>query len=286
MQAQDPLNVVSNVVLSNLVSSDFLSTERAGYFRVPGAHLYTVLHEVSDPIARVLLSGPFASERHNSYIPWVRWARYLAERRIEVLRYDYRGVGESTGQFEQMTFEDWTEDIQLLFAWLKGRTPEVPVLMHGLELGALLAARAFDSGLGDGLLLWSPPAQANAVLRSTLLRWVGLEQLFKTAEERVAASHYIRQLEAGSAIEVEGFPWSAELWKRSFEFALPAAMSDEEQAKVAYGRPVRIVTLTKQAAPLVKGGSVGYDEAKDFSWLFAPNFDWMAATAAGVREWQ
>ena len=71
--------------------------EHAGYFKVSGAYLYTVLHEVPDPLARVLLVGPFASERHNSYLPWVRWARYLAAKRIEVLRYDYRGIGESTG---------------------------------------------------------------------------------------------------------------------------------------------------------------------------------------------
>ena len=33
--------------------------ERAGYFSVPGAHLYTVLHEVEVPLARVLLIGSF-----------------------------------------------------------------------------------------------------------------------------------------------------------------------------------------------------------------------------------
>jgi hypothetical protein len=49
--------------------------ECAGYFTVSGAVLYTVLHEVPDPVARVLLVGPFASERHFSYHPWVRWAR-------------------------------------------------------------------------------------------------------------------------------------------------------------------------------------------------------------------
>ena len=27
--------------------------ERAGYFEVPGAHLYTVLHHVDQPVARV-----------------------------------------------------------------------------------------------------------------------------------------------------------------------------------------------------------------------------------------
>jgi hypothetical protein len=32
---------------------------RPGYFRVPGAHLYTVLHRVEDPVARILFVGPF-----------------------------------------------------------------------------------------------------------------------------------------------------------------------------------------------------------------------------------
>lgn len=67
---------------------------------VPGARLYTVLHQAKDRVARVLLAGRFASERYFAYHTWVRWARYLAERRIEALRFDYRGMGESTGVFE------------------------------------------------------------------------------------------------------------------------------------------------------------------------------------------
>jgi alpha/beta superfamily hydrolase len=134
--------------------------EQARYFTVPGEHLYTVLHQVPDPIARVLLVGPFASERHFSYHPWVRWARYLAARRIEVLRYDYRGIGESTGTFEDMSFENWSEDVQLLAEWFSHQSPRVPLMLHGLELGAILAAKSFQTGTGDALLLWAPPANA------------------------------------------------------------------------------------------------------------------------------
>ena len=140
--------------------ADMQLIERAGYFQVPGAHLYSVLHEVEQPAARVLLVGPFASERHNTYIPWVRWARFLAERNIEVLRYDYRGIGESTGALEEMTFEDLSQDIRLLAEWLATRTPKAPLLLHGHAMGAVLAGRAFDEGIGDGLLLWSPPVSA------------------------------------------------------------------------------------------------------------------------------
>jgi alpha/beta superfamily hydrolase len=257
--------------------------EHAGYFSVSGAHVYTVLHEVPDPVARVLLVGPFASERHNSYLPWVRWARYLAKRRIEVLRFDYRGIGESTGVFEDMTFATWCEDVQLLADWLGRRPEKLPLVLHGLEIGALLAASAFHNGAGDALLLWSPPANAHQALRSTLLRWVGLEHLYKPSEDVRPASEYIRLLEQGDFVEVEGYRWSSSLWRNSFSLSLPDSIVDDSTEALTYGKPVRIVKLDKKAAPLVKGGFVGYDEAKDFDWLFAPNADWIASVAGRVE---
>jgi hypothetical protein len=263
--------------LQTHLHTDDALAEHAGYCKVSGAYLYTVLHEVPDPLARVLLVGPFASERHNSYLPWVRWARYLAAKGIEVLRYDYRGIGESTGVFEEMGFDHWREDVELLAGWLKGRSPQVPLVLHGLEIGALLAGNAFHSGLGDGLLLWSPPASAQQALRSTILRWVGLEYLYKPSEEIRPAAEYFRQLEQGAFVEVEGYQWSSSLWRDSFGVSLPSSMIDESTAASAYDRPVRVLKLDKRASPLVRGGFVGYDEAKDFDWLFAPNADWIAA---------
>ncbi len=257
--------------------TDTTLLEEAGYFSVSDAHLYTVLHRVENPVARVLFVGPFASERHHSYLPWVRWARYLSERRIEVLRYDYRGVGESTGVFEEMSFPHWSEDVQLLAAWLNERSPDIPLVLHGLDMGALLAARSFHGGTGDALLMWSPPGNANQALRSTLARWVGIEQIFKSPEERKSTADYIQQFKQDSFVEVDGYPWSSQLWSDSFDVELPADLVSEDRAAATYTRPVRIVKLGKEAAPLAKGGSVGYDEAKDFNWLFAPNFDWMAS---------
>jgi hypothetical protein len=250
--------------------------EQAAFFEATGARLYTVLHEVEEPVGRVLLVGPFASERHNSYSAWFRWARYLAERRFEVLRYDYRGIGESTGDFESLSFADWQNDVLLLADWLGRRSPQLPLLLHGLEIGALLAARAFQQGVGDGLLLWSPPATANAALRTTLIRWVGLAQLLRYTEERKTAGDSIRQLENGVPVEVEGYVWSPRLWKDSFEFSLPPGLADEQSARLAYNRPVRIAVLGADAAPLAKKGMVGgAEEIRDLDWLYAENYAWM-----------
>jgi hypothetical protein len=255
--------------------------EQAAYFPVSGAHLYTVLHGAADPLARVLLVGPFASERNTSYLPWVRWARYLAARGVECLRYDYRGIGESTGALEDLSLEDWMEDVEVLAAELKDRSPDLPLILHGLELGAILAANAFEKGVADGLLLWAAPRNANEALRAALLRYIGMGHAFKYGSDRRPVSDFVKELENGHALEVEGYRWSGRLWRDSFRFELPPALADQTRAALAYTKPVRLVALDKNAAPLIKGSAVVYDTiSKDFSSLFADNFEWIAAALA------
>jgi hypothetical protein len=182
-----------------------------------------------------------------------------------------------------MTFDDWAKDLVVLIGWLQSRPGSAPLVLHGLEIGALLAGRAFHQGHGDALLMWSPPANAHRALRSTLLRWINLERFSRPADDQRNAADCIQELEQKSFIEVEGYRWSRALWRASEEISLPADMADEQRATLACGRPVRIVQLERQAAPLVKGGFVGYDEAKDFNWLFNPNCDWITASTRQVQ---
>ena len=257
--------------------------EQAGYFEVPGAHLYTVLHPVENPIAHILLVGSFASERHSSYLAWARWARYLAAQRVEVLRYDYRGIGESTGRFTEMSFALWMDDVLRVGEWLRERAGDRPFVIHGLEVGALLAGHAFDKGLGDALMLWAPPANANEALRSTVVRWASFQHLFKAAKDRKPPSYYIRQLEETSLV-VWGYEWTARLWQESFQVALPPTLLDEEQASATYAKPVHSVKLKQSAAPFVKGGAVGFHESKDFSQFFAGHYEWLSSAFAKCRK--
>jgi hypothetical protein len=264
----------------------FLKTENnpletAGYLEFGGAHIYSVLHGVPDPIARVLLVGPFASERYASYIPWVRWARFLAERRIEALRFDYRGVGESTGAFEDMSFSGWSEDVEFLALWLKAHSPDVPLILHGLELGALLAGKTFAAGIGDALVLWSVPKNANEVLRRPLAR-----QVFMSFSERKPLSYYVRRLEANQPMDVDGYPWSGRLWRESFTFESPLDDGDGMDALSNDGRPMKVVRLEGGQASVLRGSSLGryVFVNPNLSGLFADNFAWMARAAASTPD--
>ena len=58
----------------------------------------------------------------------------------------------------------------------------------GSRLEACSRATHFTTASGAALLLWSPPANAHQALRSTLLRWVGLEHLYKPSEDVTTCS--------------------------------------------------------------------------------------------------
>jgi hypothetical protein len=249
--------------------------EHAGYIPVPGAHLYAMLHRAGRPEARVLLVGPFASERQFAYNAWVRWARYLAARGIEVLRYDHRGTGESTGDFESASFEQWRADAEALANWFAQQRPELPLLLHGVELGAVLAGRCFSGGAGEALLLWSPPVNANQAMRAILRRWAGIEQLYESPENRKSASEYIRELEGGTSIEVHGYEWQSKLWHESFAFGALDGLRDEGAFLDDRGRPVKVDRFGSSAqSPSMPYRR--YDDSQDLSALYESTYKWVA----------
>jgi hypothetical protein len=163
----------------------------------------------------------------------------------------------------------------------------VPFILHGLELGAVLAGNTFDAGVGDMLLLWAPPTSANQALRASLLRRISMDHAFKFGDERKPVSSYIGQLENGETLEVEGYHWTARQWRDSYSIGLPVGLDSADG--LVSGRPVRSVKLDRHATPLIKGSSVGYEGvSKNFSELFAENLKWIqnvAKSRGGVHEY-
>lgn len=72
----------------------------------------------------VLISGSGPQDRDETVFghkPFLVLADYLTRAGIAVLRYDDRGVGKSTGNFNSATTLDFVEDAKSAFAFLKMR---------------------------------------------------------------------------------------------------------------------------------------------------------------------
>jgi pimeloyl-ACP methyl ester carboxylesterase len=75
----------------------------------------------------------------------------------DVLRFDYRGTGDSSGEPEEFSANDWIDDIGTAADELRETANVSNVSLIGLRLGALLAAAACSKFPGiDQLVLWDP----------------------------------------------------------------------------------------------------------------------------------
>ncbi len=225
----------------------------ARYLDHEGERLYVVLHRAKKPVAQVLLAGPFPSERVFSYLPWVRWARHLAERGFQALRFDYRGCGESTGAFEKQSLGGWMDDMRACLEFLESQTPGLPLVLHGLGFGGLLAAKLFSQRTGDALLLWSPPRSGKEALRAALLRRLAIDLGLLPPGQRRGWNDYMAELEQNGVIDVEGCLVSRDLWREGNQFPLLTPPAEKQQETGPNARPWKLVNLDKSAEPLVGG---------------------------------
>ena len=100
-------------------NNDRAPVKLAGTFSVPNGQ---------GPFPAVLLiaaSGPEGrDENADGHLVFVVLADHLLRQGVAVLRYDKRGVGASTGDFDKATFDDLVSDAAAAFRYLKSR-PEV-----------------------------------------------------------------------------------------------------------------------------------------------------------------
>ncbi len=94
----------------------------------------TIPNDARQAPAVLLISGSGPEDRDETIFgqkPFATIADYLTRRGIIVLRYDDRGVGESTGTFADATIEDFASDANAAVAFLQAR-PEVDTHKIGL----------------------------------------------------------------------------------------------------------------------------------------------------------
>ncbi len=205
--------------------------ERPALVEHGNAQLYLVHHAAAagaSARAAVVLAGPMTLERTHGSLSWVRWARTLALNGYEVFRFDYRGVGESTGAFSAQTFASWQDDLNAVIELARQQT-SLKVAVVGLRLGALLARTAFDAHLADAFITWDAPVSGKTMLMDMLRRKLAADYMEFSGGEKKTRDDYVRELESGHTVEVEGYHWTKELWHSAaaYTFANPERLSGE-----------------------------------------------------------
>jgi len=104
------------------------------------------------------------------------------------------------------------------------------------------------------MLLWAPPASAEALLRDTLRHNLIAQRLSDPEAPPRARAQLIAALEAGERVNVDGYSWTRELWQdaRRHPLRLPAA--DEARPwHVLHAAPaasaVSVAPLAHEARP-------------------------------------
>ncbi|MEM1182723.1 MAG: alpha/beta hydrolase [Acidobacteriota bacterium] len=112
--------------------------------------------------AVALISGSGPQDRDSFVLghrPFLVLADYLTRRGVAVLRYDDRGIGESTGDFAAATTRDFALDAAGAAAFLAGRDRIAAVGLVGHSEGGIVAPLvAADGGAVDFVVLLAPPA--------------------------------------------------------------------------------------------------------------------------------
>lgn len=123
------------------------------------------------PAPGVVMCHGFTGHRIEAHFLFVKAARAFCEAGLNVLRFDFRGSGESDGLFREMTIGGEIEDALVALEALRSE-PTVErdrVGLLGLSLGGLVASCAAGRA-GDvrALALWSAVAELEEIARS---RW-------------------------------------------------------------------------------------------------------------------
>lgn len=141
-------------------------------FEVGGERVAASVH-IPDitPAPGVVMCHGFTGQRMEAHFLFVKAARALCDAGLHVLRFDFRGSGESEGLFRDMTISSEIDDALAALAVLRAE-PGVEserVGLVGLSLGGLVAACAAGRD-GDvrALVLWSAVADMEEIVRD---RW-------------------------------------------------------------------------------------------------------------------
>ncbi|WEA01644.1 serine aminopeptidase domain-containing protein [Mucilaginibacter sp. SJ] len=140
--------------------------------------LYSVYHEPEimdhDDIG-IVLCYPYGQEYIRCHRLYVNLANKLARRGFHVLRFDYYGTGDSSGDFTLVTVPESLNNIKIVIDQFKESCGVSRIVLFGVRFGASLAIMYSKIYSIDALVLWNPVLDGSAYLKEidhSYKRWL------------------------------------------------------------------------------------------------------------------
>jgi pimeloyl-ACP methyl ester carboxylesterase len=170
-----------------------------------GERLFAVVHEPAGSArAGIVFCAPILHEYVRSQRLFALLAQALSEHGYRVLRFDYRGTGDSAGTDESFSLTSASVDAKAAVHHLHAISPELPIIALGVRATADVAASLAREGLVERLWLWQPILDGADYVRQMRKR----ETLERQSPMRYPQA---KLAAAGDAESLMGFPCGAEL---------------------------------------------------------------------------
>lgn len=161
----------------------------------------------------VLFCNPLFEERKSAQRVMVDCARALCNDGIAVMRFDYRGCGDSDGTFEDFLPDDWCMDIRLAYDLLTKRINSKSIGILGLRLGANFALKSFTDGVSPSFfVLWEPIADGVAYMDHELRRKL-LREMVTHGKGHTSREDLTNNAVRGESFDLDGYPVTASLYE-------------------------------------------------------------------------
>lgn len=183
--------------------------EQCREFLSAGQRVVATLHlPPTGPAPGVVMCHGFTGHRIEAHFLFVKAARALCAAGLAVLRFDFRGSGESEGEFRDLTVSGEIADALAALQFMRAE-PAVDadrIALLGLSLGGLVAACAAARAEGvRALVLWSAVADPTAVFAE---RFAGARD---ELDRRGYVEHGPYEIGAGFVAELEQIDPCAEV---------------------------------------------------------------------------
>lgn len=142
----------------------------SGWIESPSGALFASYHPPRGAQRRacpILLCDPWGSERMVMHLVYRTLARALSDEGFGVLRVDYLGTCDSSGDpFVGPQVERWIQSLKIASRWLLESTGAEKLCLMGVSIGGTIAAH-FANGhpFVDGLFLWGAPNDGRSFVR-------------------------------------------------------------------------------------------------------------------------